>query len=78
MDIKDFWRRVNKEIKARKLSRKKFAEMVNIPYNTYKSWLYYNRSVEVGTAFAIAKALDVSLEYLITGREWKSVRENIN
>ena len=69
MDIRKFWKRVNDEIKARKLSRKRFAELTGIPYNTFKSWHYYQRSVEVETAFDIAKALGVSLEYLITGHE---------
>ena len=63
-----FWDRVNNEIKIRKLSRKRFAESINIPYDTFKSWLYYKRSVEVGTAHDIAEALEVSLEYLITGQ----------
>jgi len=67
MDITKFWKRVCDEIKARKISRKKFAESVDIPYNTFKSWLYYNRSIEVGTAYDIAVALGVSLEYLING-----------
>jgi len=68
MDVRKFWKRVNVELKARKLSRKRFAESLNIPYNTFKSWLYYDRSVEVGTAYVIAKALGVSLEYLIGRR----------
>jgi len=67
MEIRKFWNRVNAEIKAQKLSRKRFAESIDIPYNTFKSWLYYDRSVEVGTAYSIAKALGVSLEYLVTG-----------
>jgi len=74
MDIKGFWKRVNTEIKTRRLSRKKFAESLDIPYNTFKSWLYYDRSVEVGTAHDIAKALGVSLEYLITGHELREMR----
>ena len=69
MNIRQFWKRVNDEIKIRKLSRKSFAESVNIPYNTFKSWLHYERSVEVGTAYDIAKALGVSIEYLITGNK---------
>ena len=72
MDVMKFWKRVCDEIKAHKMSRKKFAEYVNVPYSTFKSWLYYQRSVEVGTAYAIATALGVSLEYLITGTDGKS------
>ena len=77
MDVKDFWERVSNEIKALKLSRRKFAESINIPYNTFKSWLYYDRSVEVGTAYEIASALGVSLEYLITGSGVKHIKEII-
>jgi ribosome-binding protein aMBF1 (putative translation factor) len=71
MNIRKFWDRVNDEIKKRGLSRKNFAESINIPYDTFKSWYYYNRSVEVETAYEIAKALDVTLEYLITGHDRK-------
>jgi len=72
VNVTKFWKRVTDEIKANKTNRKKFAESVNIPYNTFKSWLYYKRSVEVGTAHEIATALGVSLEYLITGIEEKT------
>ena len=69
MNITDFWNRVNNAIKSQNITRKKFAESVNIPYNTFKSWLYYERSVEVETAYTIAVALGVSLEYLVTGHD---------
>ena len=69
MNVAIFWKRVYNEIKSLKISRKKFAESIDIPYNTFKSWNYYKRSVEVGTAYDIATALDVSLEYLITGKD---------
>ena len=69
---------MNGEIKYLKLSRKKFAEKVNIPYNTFKSWHYYERSVEVGTAHVIAEALGVSLEYLITGYDRTGEEKRMN
>ena len=78
MDVRKFWIRVNDEIKARKISRKRFAELTGIPYNTFKSWLYYKRSVDVGTAFDIARALGVSLDYLITGHEAESRSQGKN
>jgi len=74
MNVTDFWMRVWDEIRVHRISRKKFAEYINIPYSTFRSWLYYRRSVEVGTAYEIASALGVSLEYLITGTEGKSER----
>ena len=77
MDVRKFWKRVCDEIKIRKMSRKKFAENINVPYNTFKSWLYYERSVEVGTAHDIATALGVSLDYLITGTDVKGKKPRI-
>ena len=69
MNVASFWKRVNDGIKTRKLTRKEFAQSLNVPYSTFKSWLYYERSVEVGTAYEIASALGVSVEYLVTGRK---------
>jgi transcriptional regulator with XRE-family HTH domain len=54
-------------IKPHNLTRKEFAENLSISYSTFRSWQYNQRSVEVVTAYQIATALGVSLEYLITG-----------
>ena len=75
MNIDGFWERVKLQLKAHKISLKKFAEYIGIPYGTFRSWLYYKRSVEVETAYNIATALGVSMEYLVTGIEGKSAEE---
>ena len=77
MNVDDFWGRVEHQIKAHKISRKEFAEYINVPYSTFKSWLYYKRSTEVGTAYDIATALGVSVEYLVTGAEGKNEKERL-
>ena len=71
MNIDEFWKRVLQQMKSHKIARKKFAEYIMVPYSTFNSWLYYKRSVEVGTAYDIARALGVSVEYLVTGKEGK-------
>lgn len=62
-------------MKAHKITLKQFAEYINIPYSTFKSWIYCPRSPEIGTAYDIATALGVSIEYLVTGAEGKSAEE---
>ena len=71
MNIEEFWIRVRAQIKAHKINIKQFAEYIGIPVSTFYSWLRYGRSVEVGTAYDIATALGVSVEYLVTGEEKK-------
>jgi len=75
--IDDFWKRVHEELKAHKISRKKFAEFINVPYSTFNSWLKNGRSLEVYTAYNIASALGVNLEYLLTGIDGKNAEERL-
>jgi len=75
--IDDFWERVNEQLQAHKISRKKFAEFINVPYSTYNSWIRNGRSLEVYTAYNIASALGVNLEFLLTGTDEKSARERL-
>ncbi|MCL2833221.1 MAG: helix-turn-helix domain-containing protein [Treponema sp.] len=75
--IDDFWERVNKQLRAHKISRKKFAEFIDVPYSTFNSWLRNGRSLEVYTAYNIAAALGVNLEFLLTGIDGKNARERL-
>ena len=67
-----FWERVKKLTKAHKISLEKFAEHVDVSYNTLKSWIRYNRIPDAYTSFDIAVALGVSVEYLVTGADGKA------
>ena len=77
MNTNEFWRRVKAQMKAHNISQKRFAEYIEVPLSTFYSWSKYNRSVEVGTAYNIATALGVSLEYLITGNDGKNAEERM-
>ena len=72
MDTELFWIRVKNLMKAHKINQTNFAKHLDIPVSTFYSWLQYNRSVEVGTAYSMAAALGVSVEYLVTGEDGKS------
>jgi len=75
--ITDFWNRVNEQLKSHKISRKKFAEFINVPYSTFNSWLRNSRSLEVFTAYNISTALGVNLEFLLTGIDGKNAEERL-
>ena len=50
------------------MSQKELAAMVKISYNTLQSWLTKDRLPDAADSVKIAKALDVSVEYLVTGK----------
>ena len=77
MNIDKFWERVRLQMKAHKITQKKFSEYLGVPYSTFNAWIYYKRSPEVFTAFDIASALGVSMEYLVIGEEGKKEKERM-
>ena len=62
-----FWEQIKKLIKAHKITQKKFADYIGINYNTFKNWMCYGIIPDVYSAFDIAVALGVSVEFLVTG-----------
>ena len=75
MDTASFWNRVKVLIKAHNIGQKEFAAHIGIPLNTLKGWIHYNRIPDVQTAYAIAAALGVSLNYLVFGKEHDTTEE---
>ena len=68
IDMQDyFWARAKRLIKAHKLSQKDFAEYVGIPISTFWGWIHRNCIPDATRACAIAQALGVTVEYLVTG-----------
>ena len=69
MDNNSFWDRVKPLVRAHKMTQKQFAEYLGIPYNTLLGWIRYQRIPDTGTAYDIAVALGVTLNYLLGGKE---------
>jgi len=65
---------VKKLIKVHKVSQKEFSEYIGVHYNTVKSWIYFNRIPDADTAYDIASALGVSVEYLVRGNDGEAVK----
>lgn len=63
----EFFERVKEMVKVKGKQLLPFLEEVGINYNSWKSCRTYKNYPRVDEAFKIAKALDVSVEYLLTG-----------
>ena len=76
MNITTFWNRVKVLIKAHNFDQIKFAAHIGIPLNTFKGWIHYNRIPDVLTAYDMAAALGVPLDYLVFGKENDTTEED--
>ena len=65
----NFWLRVKALIKAHNMSQRKFAEHCGFSINTFTGWIYHKRVPELSSAYVIAFALGVSLEFLLSGKD---------
>ena len=64
-----FWNKVKEELEFKLMSQKELAATTEISYNTIQSWITKDRLPDAADSVKIAKALDVSVEYLVTGLE---------
>ncbi|MDD6487723.1 MAG: helix-turn-helix domain-containing protein [Spirochaetales bacterium] len=71
---KGFKQRLSDELSYRGFSVKEFAAKVGISVNTLNMYLYRNSIPAADVAVKMAKVLNVTTEYLITGEETKTAR----
>lgn len=64
-----FWERTNALIKARNTTQEAIASIADIKYQTFRQMSASGTFPRVNAAYKIAEYLDVSLEWLITGKE---------
>lgn len=63
-----FWQNVKEELEYNLITQKELASAIGISYNTLQSWITKNRLPDAEQALKIAKQLNVSVEYLLTGK----------
>lgn len=66
-----FWRNVEAELEYKNMSRKELAQKARFAVSGMSLGLQNNSMPSVDVAVRIADALDVSVEYLVTGTEKK-------
>ena len=66
---KNFWGRVNNHLKNKKASQKELAAFIGVPLRTLQNWMYKGILPLITEGYRMAKFLNVSVEFLITGKE---------
>ena len=72
LDMKAMGARVRKAREDKKLTREKFSEMIEVSVNFVADVEYGKKSPSCNTLFRMAQALDVSVDYLLSGRVFKT------
>ena len=75
MKGKTFWLRVNQLLKKNKTTQKELADFIGISRRTLETWFYRGTIPYIHEGYLIAKFLNVSVYYLITGKEEKNQKE---
>jgi transcriptional regulator with XRE-family HTH domain len=65
----DFWMRLKSQIKAKNTTQEWIAGKVSVPFGTFRKWMTRKTYPDLKEGVAIAKLLETSAEYLITGIE---------
>ena len=65
----DFWTRLKGEIKAKNTTQEWVSGQINVPFGTFRKWMTRKTYPNLKEGVEIAKLLDTSAEYLITGTE---------
>jgi transcriptional regulator with XRE-family HTH domain len=65
----DFWMRLKNEIKVKNTTQEWISGKIGVPFGTFRKWLTRRTYPNIKEGVEIAKLLDTSAEYLITGFE---------
>jgi transcriptional regulator with XRE-family HTH domain len=70
----DFWMRLKNEIKAKNTTQEWITGKIGVPLSTFRKWMTRKTYPNLKEGIEIAKLLETSAEYLVTGTE----REGLN
>jgi transcriptional regulator with XRE-family HTH domain len=70
-----FWDRLRTKIKECGLTQDGIAKKLNVPIGTFKNWLLRQTYPDAREIIEIAKMLDTSAEYLVTGTDASKLSE---
>jgi transcriptional regulator with XRE-family HTH domain len=63
----DFWMRLKSEIKAKNTTQEWLAGKIGIPFGTFRKWMTRKTYPTIKEGIEMAKLLETSAEYLVTG-----------
>lgn len=70
-----FWTNVNNLIKSQKTTQEALCKETNLSLNTLRGWVSKNVLPRADEAVRIAKSLNTTVEYLVTGEVSDTARE---
>lgn len=73
----NFWKRVEEMIITKNITLKKLSDDSGIAYESLRSYRRFGSEPSVTNAYVIAKALGVSIDYLLTGETDKNVATRV-
>jgi transcriptional regulator with XRE-family HTH domain len=68
-EIDVFWNRVKRLLKMRNATQAQLADVCGFFLSTFQGWMYKGLYPSVLDLYSIAKALGVSMEFLLTGKD---------
>lgn len=71
----EFWQRVKELIKSQKTTQEWVANTAGVSFNNFKQQIFHERMPVADEAVGIAKALNTTVEYLVTGEHTNSDTE---
>jgi len=72
----DFWARLKNAIKAQNTTQEWVASKIGVSLSTFRKWMHRRTYPDLREGVEIAKLLETSAEYLITGFEPKELNED--
>ncbi|MCI6316131.1 MAG: hypothetical protein SO238_06230 [Treponema sp.] len=76
--MSNFWERVDEELEYKGMNRKSLASEVGFNLGNIGKGIQLGSSPSADTAVKIAKVLNVSVEYLVTGQDSSLQKENLD
>jgi len=65
----DFWMRLKSEIKTKNTTQEWISGKIGVPLSTFRKWMTKKTYPNIKEGVEIAKLLETSAEYLVTGIE---------
>jgi transcriptional regulator with XRE-family HTH domain len=72
----DFWKRLKIEIKAKNTTQEWISGKIGVPLSTFRKWMTKKTYPNIKEGVEIAKLLEISAEYLVTGIEPQCLSES--
>jgi transcriptional regulator with XRE-family HTH domain len=76
----DFWMRLKNEIKAQNTTQEWIAGKIGVPLSTFRKWMTRKTYPDIKEGIEIAKLLETSAEYLVTGvhpEKWSNIERKL-